>query len=219
MATRYLSSLPTVLKRPHPSAELLDPVATEPRFAPAPDLEQWLRATFIQPLSVLYNPEHTHLQSASLGVLWTNVANERHGNVVAATCEIPIPSQGNTWQKARLVYQLQEWFGAVPDFLLMFHAGLCDEASDTAFCATAEHELYHAAQARDQYGTPRFRKDDGSPIWTIKGHDVEEFVGIASRYGGSGVLNPKLQEMAKALRNAPTVESHEVRLVCGTCLR
>lgn len=47
-----------------------------------------------------------------------------------------------------------------------------------------EHELYHITQATDDFGAPKFNKE-GQPVLKLRGHDVEEFVGVVRRYGAS----------------------------------
>ncbi len=83
-----------------------------------------------------------------------------------------------------------------------------------SWCAVSEHELYHCAQARTKYGAPRFIK--GKPVFSIRGHDVEEFVGVVQRYGavGTGVA-----DLAAAAGRAPEIGRAGVAAVCGTCLR
>jgi len=52
------------------------------------------------------------------------------------------------------------------------------------FSITAlEHELYHIVQSVDEFGAPKFNRDTGMPTLTLRGHDVEEFVGVVRRYG------------------------------------
>nr|WP_271894430.1 putative metallopeptidase [Phyllobacterium sp. IY22] len=46
-----------------------------------------------------------------------------------------------------------------------------------------EHELYHAGQDRDSFGAPKFRKSTGLPVFILRGHDIEEFIGVVRRYG------------------------------------
>ncbi|WP_275593268.1 putative metallopeptidase [Rhizobium gallicum] len=70
----------------------------------------------------------------------------------------------------------------MPHFLLTFDAHYASTCSDAEFCALVEHELYHAGQERDAFGAPKFRRD-GSPAFGLRGHDVEEFVGVVRRYG------------------------------------
>lgn len=213
MAARKPADL--LVARPVPPAALLAFAAPD-RSEPAPDVEAWLRRTFLEPGGSLHNPDHAHLLDARIGVLWTNVSNTRQGMFVAGTMEIPRPLQGNQWQKQRVYQQLEEWFGAVPDFLMTLSAAYCKEVSNIGFCALTDHELYHAAQARDEWGQPKFRKKDGLPVWAIKGHDVEEHFGVVRRYG---LATPALQELGRLARLKPEVSAAEIDFACGVCLR
>ena len=111
--------------------------------------------------------------------------------------------------------QIQEWFGDVPDFLITFHAGAAASMDDPSFCALVEHELYHCAQKLDDYGMPKFSQD-GSPSFCIRGHDVEEFVGVVARYGADAA---GVSAMVDAANAGPTIGRASIAGVCGTCLR
>lgn len=201
--------------RPAPPPELLTLEALD-RSQPAPEVEAWLRTTFLEPGGALYNPDHAHLLDARIGVLWTNVSLTRHQRFVAGTMEIPGPTMGNAWQRARQFQQLEEWFGAVPDFLMTLSASYCAEASDLAFCALVEHELYHGGQALDRWGLPKFSKKTGRPVYAIKGHDVEEHHGIVRRYGA---VNAGVAELVRLANLPPEVGAAEIEFACGVCVR
>lgn len=201
------------LQRPFPSAELFDLSALE-LFVPAHDVAHWLRAAFVAEGGPLTNPAHAHLRWAKIGVLWTNVPQTKQMNVVAGSAEIPT-AQGNVWQRGRHDQQLREWFGIEPDFLITLDAGYATQASDLAFCALVEHELYHCAQKRDVFGAPKFTRE-GLPSFGIRGHDVEEFVGIIERYGAAGGAGATAQFIAAAGR-APTVGAADISGICGVC--
>ena len=53
-----------------------------PIFVPAPELESWLRSTFMDEDAPLQNEDHAHLREASIGVLWTSIWNTRNGRRV-----------------------------------------------------------------------------------------------------------------------------------------
>jgi hypothetical protein len=55
-----------------------------PTFIPAPELETWLRSTFIEEGAPLQNDGHFHLRLAQIGVLWTSIENARNGRRVVA---------------------------------------------------------------------------------------------------------------------------------------
>lgn len=202
-------------RRPRPPEALLDD--TRPAFAPSPELRAWVRSAFLEDGGPLFNRDHAHLRRANIGFLWTNVPNKRQMRAVAGTAEIP-SSQGNVWAKARARCQLAGWFGAPPlHFLITLDAGYAAGCDDLHFAALLDHELYHCAQARDQYDCPRFNKD-GDPIFAIRGHDAEEFVGVVRRYGPGGAASG-VSELVDAAAQEPTVARARISQACGTCRR
>jgi putative metallopeptidase len=206
------------LIRPRPPAQLLDVDALlgPPLFAPAPDLLAWAIETFIDPDGPLHNPDHVHLTAARLGMLWTNAGNSHHGRRVVGQCEFRPPggSQGK-WARARAEAQLYGWFGEKPDFLLTFEARYAATCSDAEFMCLVEHELSHAGQQQDEFGAPAFTKD-GLPVFAMRAHDVETFIGLAARYGA---VEAGVRELMEALSRAPSVAPAEVGFACGTCSR
>lgn len=203
------------LQRPLPPVELFETESAVPVFLPAPDLEAWLRDTFVAEDGPLHNPEHMHLQVASIGVLWTNAKNTRNGRRVVGQAEHRPPggSMGK-WARARAAAQLWGWFGRQLDFLLTFDAHFARDCSDAAFCALVEHELMHCGQANDEYGMPRFSEESGTPIFCLRGHDVEEFVSIVRRYGAQAA---RVDELVEAALEGPTVALAAIGAACGTC--
>lgn len=199
--------------RPQPPLTLLDPMAPA-TFLPALDLSEWMLATFVAEDGRLLNEDHAHLRFATLGALWTNVGNSRQMRRIVGQCELGEPKamQGK-WAKARQEVQIMEWFGDVPDFILTFDAGYAAACSDAEFCALVEHELYHAGQERDGFGQPKFTKE-GRPKFAMRGHDVEEFVGVVRRYGASAA---GVTDMVEAAKRAPEVAAVKIAQACGTC--
>jgi hypothetical protein len=198
--------------RPQPPAFIFDS-PDQPLFTPAPDLIEWAVKTFIESGATLYNDDHRHLNFATLGALWTNVPNGRAGRRVIGQCEMGLPPLAK-WGRARMERQLLDWFGQVPDFVLTFDAYYAAECGDAEFMALVEHELYHAAQARDPFGAPRFNKQTGRPIFTMRGHDVEEFVGVVRRYGAEAA---GVREMVDAANRGPEIARVSIAQACGTC--
>jgi hypothetical protein len=202
------------LARPRPPEELADPLRVPELFRPAPELEAWVRATFLADGAPLLNEDHAHLTQAVLGVLWTNVSNRRQQRTILATAEQPTP-RGAKWAVARAEHQLVGWFGAVPDFLLTFDAPIAEQLDDTTWCALVEHELYHCAQALDDYGAPKWHRD-GTPMFAMRGHDVEEFVPVVRRYGAT---SPDVQALVAAARDTRgRVPVVSIAGACGACL-
>lgn len=200
-------------RRPFPPPEALDAVPSV--FLPAPDLAAWARSTFIAETAQLANPDHAHLQQAEIGFLWTNEPNERRGRLILGMCQL-LPPSGDKWAAGRAVHQIETWFGDVPDFLITIYAPRAAEMDDPSFMALIEHELYHAAQDRDQYGGPKFDKQTGKPVFAMRGHDVEEFVGVVARYGADAA---GVREMVSAANRGPSIAPAAIASACGNCLR
>lgn len=202
--------------RPMPPATMVDELDARDLFAfrPAPDLADWLRTVFIDAAGQLHNPDHGHLEHATIGALWTNVLNTRSGRRIVGQAELGEPRGAmGKWAKGRVAQQVREWFGREPDFIVTFDALHAVECTDAEFCALVEHELYHCAQEHDEFGSPKFRLD-GSPAFAMRGHDVEEFVGVVARYGAeaSGVAR-----LVEAAMRGPTVAPVRIAHACGTC--
>jgi hypothetical protein len=211
-----MSSTIELVGRPYPPARVCDENRGEMLFVPAHDLADWVKRTFIGE-GLLYNPDHDHLLDAELGFIWTNVECIRQGREVVGTCEIA-NAHGGKWTKGREAFQLAEWFGVVPDFVITLdavHAGALDDGS---FCALVEHELYHAGQAYDKRGEPRFDRQTGAPVYCLRGHDVEEFVGVVARYG-AGAASTGVLGLVEAASMPPLITPSRVSAACGNCLR
>lgn len=216
LGERGAGPLTGVNTRPRPPERLL---GSEGFFthavAPAPELHDWARATFIDEAAPLVNEEHAHLREARLGFLWTSAPNAKQGNRVVGLTE-ECKFLGNRWAKVRFEQQVAGWFGdPLPHFLLTFDAGFAEEASDAAFCALVEHELLHCGQERDGFGCPKFTKD-GEPRLAMRGHDVEEFVSVVRRYG-VGAAAGRTADLVEAARATPLICAADVAGVCGTC--
>lgn len=196
-----------------PSAELRVQSVCDPMDAiePAPALWHWIRATFLEESSPLYNGEHQHLRFADVGILWSNVGNHRQMRTILGHAEMPM-ARGGKWAKARHDLQLRDWFGGVPDFAITLFAPWCAAADDASFCALVEHELTHCAQARNAFGAPRFSRSTGRPIFALRGHDVEEFVSVVRRYGPS----PDVQLLVDAVNQRPPFDVAHIAAARGT---
>jgi len=197
---------PTI-RRPRP--------ANAGRFQPAPDVRDWIQEFIVSIAGCLHNPDHAHLQGADLEVIWAPEAFQKQGRTVIGTAEEVVFRAGG-WQKARQEEQFYQWFGHIPTFLITLASDYCASCGDAEFCALVEHELYHVAQARDMFGGLAFKKD-GSPKLEIRGHDVEEFVGVVRRYG-VGDPNGAIARLAAAARGPAQVSRVSLEGACGICL-
>lgn len=180
---------------------------------PAPEVGDWIQRTVLAGGGPLHNPDHAHLIDADVAFLWASGGFAKQGRVVLGQAE-QVMFRGGGWQKARQEQQMIEWFGRVPAFLITLAADYCAACSDAEFCALVEHELYRIAQELDEFGVPKFRKD-GSPKLALRGHDVEEFVGVVRRYGAS----QDVRRLVDAANKPAEVGDISIARACGTCLR
>lgn len=201
------------MTRPFPPAEIIEEMGD--RFVPDEALGEWVFASFIDEDAPLVNEGHAHLREARIGFLWTNCDNAKQMRVVLGQAEIMPPMAMGKWQRARAVRQIEEWFGEVPDFMITIHAQSAATMDDVSFCALIEHELYHCGQERDIFGGPKFTQD-GRPKFAMRGHDVEEFVGVVARYGSEAT---RVRELVEAGNAKPLIGTASIDGICGTCLR
>lgn len=180
-------------------------------------LSRWVQEVFIDPEGTLHNPDHAHLELAGIGFVWTDAALERKSKRVIGAAEIPNP-RGNPVSKLRARWALEELDQWDADFLVTLDSVWCHQANGIEFLALLEHELYHCGQATDENDLPRFNQRTGEPIWTIRAHDVEEFVGVVRRYGAEA-SSQAVEELVEAARGDPEVGDVDVAAVCGTCRR
>jgi hypothetical protein len=203
-------------ERPFPPAELLKPGGL---FMPAPEVTEWAQTSIISPNGPIHNPEHSHLRFENIGVLWTNVYNEKGMVQIVGTAEM-LSFRGSRWQKARQEEPFRRWFG--PKFhnlkcLITLYAPVCGVVENFTWCSIVEHELYHFGHAVDEFGEKRWNQDL-LPIITMRAHDVEVFIGEVRRYG-VGHAAGQTAELVKVAKRRPEVGAAKVRAACGTCLR
>ncbi|EPF66292.1 Prophage PssSM-02, Orf45 [Pseudomonas syringae pv. syringae SM] len=182
------------------------------RLVPAAEVWDWIQSVILADTGTIHNEDHSHLIDADIQVMWASSSFEKQGRRVLGQAE-QVAFRAGGWQKARMEQQMRDWFGDIPDFIITLAADYCATCSDADFCALVEHELYHLAQATDQYGQPAFTKD-GAPKLKLQGHDVEEFVGVVRRYGAS----PDVQLLVDAANKPAEVGKLNISRACGTCL-
>ncbi|PPS62648.1 hypothetical protein CR917_17410 [Pseudomonas sp. BRM28] len=193
-----------------PPADLLESLWLT--LQPAPDVWEWIQAEILATTGSIHNEEHAHLIDANVGVLWASSAFAKKGRTVLGQAEQLMIRAGG-WQKARQEQQMRDWFGEEPEFLITLAADYCAQCTEAEFCALVEHELYHIAHKLDKYGAPAFTQD-GLPKLEMRGHDVEEFVGVVRRYGASH----DVQLLIDAASRPPEVAKINISRACGTCL-
>lgn len=200
------------MHRPMPPVSLVDLSGFGIRLTPAPEVWEWLQAEILADTGSIHNEDHAHLLDADIRVMWASSAFSKKGRTVVGQAE-EVAFRAGGWQKARMEQQMMDWFGDVPAYIITLAADYCSQCSDADFCALVEHELYHIAQAKDKYGAPRFTQE-GLPKLEMRGHDVEEFVGVVRRYGAS----PDVQELVEAANKPAEVGTLNISRACGTCL-
>lgn len=183
-------------------------------FAPAPLVRAWIQSAILEEAGPLYNPEHSHLIDADFEVLWAAGGYESKMRRVVGQCE-EVTFRASAWAKLRQEQQMREWFGRVPDYLITLDAQYAAECAEADWCALVEHELYHIGQ-KIEYGAPAFGRD-GKPKLMIRGHDVEEFIGVVRRYG-AGADDSAVSRLVRAAQSAPEVSRLKMSQACGTCL-
>lgn len=208
---------PSPFSRPMPPAGLgeVRTDGTAQRFQPAPDVGLWVEATILADGAPLQNPDHHHLRGADLEFLWASGAFEKQARIVIGQAE-EVAIRAGGWQRWRVEQQFEDWFGRMPAFLITLAADYCAQCTDAEFCSLVEHELYHVAQALDAFGAPKFTRQ-GMPVLRIRGHDVEEFVGVVRRYG-KGRENSAVSQLVAAAQRRPEVHTADIAHACGTCM-
>lgn len=200
------------MDRPYPPPSIVEQADFRMRLSPAPEVWDWLQAEILADTGSIHNEEHAHLIDADIRVMCASAAFTKKGRTVVGQAE-QVAFRVGGWQKARMEQQMMDWFGDVPAFIITLAADYCADCSDADFCALVEHELYHITQATDKYGQPAFTQD-GLPKFEMRGHDVEEFVGVVRRY----VASPAVQELVDAANNPAEVGKLNISRACGTCL-
>jgi len=203
------------MSRPPPPASLVELSELSDfgiRLTPAPEVWEWLQTEILADTGSIHNEDHAHLIDADIRVMWASAAFTKKGRTVVGQAE-QVAFRAGGWQKVRMEPQMLDWFGDVPAYIITLAADYCAQCSDADFCALVEHELYHIAQATDQYGAPKFTQE-GMPKLEMRGHDVEEFVGVVRRYGASQAV----QELVDAANKPAEVGKMNIARACGTCL-
>jgi hypothetical protein len=199
------------MQRPFPPEHLREPGFL---IEPANEVADWLQHAFVREDAALMNPDHEHLRVADLACLWTNVPYIDGFMPVVGAAEL-VKVQGKPWPKAEKTDHLCLMHGHIPDMRIWLYAPFLATCDDASFCAVVEHELYHFAQKLDKDGIPKF-DPDGKPMWAQRAHDVEEFVGIARRYGVAACRG-RAKEFVAAAQSKPLIARAQIAGICGTC--
>lgn len=211
------------ITRPRPPDTIGQIIGSHPlNVMPALDMPLWALQTFLEPNSRLFNQDHYHLydhiQNGNIQFLWSAGNYIKAGNQVIGLTE-QVVFRCSYWQKVRQEQQMMEWFGLqTPEYVITLDAGYCLSCSDAEFCALVEHELYHISHEYNEFDMPKFHRDSGLPMLKIRGHDVEEFIGVVRRYG-AGHPDSRLSQLVKAANNMPEIAKVDIAHACGNCLK
>lgn len=210
------------LTRPEP------PDLPEEAFAPAPELAAWARAAFLAEGAPFWAEDHAHLTEARIVWCWTTCEGRSKGRQIVGECALA-QARGRQWAKQRDLWLVRQWWrempdydpeefeGGEPDAIITLYAPWCRAAQDSSFGALCDHELYHLAHKVDGYGLPKRNQATGRPEWEIKGHDVEEHIGVVRRWGARAL--PEVERLLAAARKPPEIAEAAVLAGCGTCRR
>lgn len=127
-------------------------------------------------------PEFEEVREAEPAIDWLmrHEPKIRHNKAILGECHVP---SVNGALSGVFDWLLERTFGRIPDFLIVLDAGYWVDASDLQREILVFHELSHCTQAKDAFGSPRFNKQTGEPIFGLQGHDIEEFNQVVRRYG------------------------------------
>lgn len=178
---------------------------------PSTDMDAWVRSVFMDSKSPIYNRDHDHLKEATIGYLWTNQEYIKTGRRILGQAKLGEPAGSDAWARARQTVLLRSWFGDIPDFVITIFAPYWHTSDTVSRCALIEHELYHCAQAFDAFGGPRFDRE-GLPVWTMRAHDVEEFVGVVRRYG---TWSSELKALSEVMERGQTIARAKIEGICA----
>lgn len=201
------------ITRPMPSESFVAEFHPYNRIIPADGVYDWVQEQIISESGNLHNPDHEHLSGADIAFMWAANAFTKKGRSVLGQAE-EVMFRAGGWQKSRMEQQMHEWFGHQPEYIITLAADYCLQCSDLEFCALIEHELYHVAQKTDDFGAPAFYRESGLPKLCLRGHDVEEFVGVVRRYGASA----DVQGLVDAANKPAEIAKINIARACGTCL-
>lgn len=171
------------------------------RFERDEQLEHYVRTEFTARGGLFWDPEHAHLQTATIGVVWSNARHVVRKSEKAGAMELlPDPeSEPKTWAEARRRDYLADVYGGDwPRWEMTLSGVWAWRYDDRQFFGLIDHELCHAGVAKDDFGAPRFSNKTGEPVWALRPHDVETFVGTTARWGAHAAGAAEL--VAAALR-------------------
>lgn len=164
----------------------------DPDFLPyqLPDPEE---SPAIYAARLCEHEEHAHILENELRIEYLMACDGviKGGKQVIGAVHLPTV-QGRL--KGLFEMMLAQFFGAMPDFLMVIDLPWWEQASERDREALVWHELCHIKQETDKLGEPKFDRD-GNPVFGLVEHDVAAFHSEVARYGA---WSPDLEEVMAA---------------------
>ena len=145
---------------------------------------------------LMNDPEHAHLREHDIqfAYLFRNAPKAKGGKVVLGSVHEPT-CQGD--MRDVFEWMLGRLFGSLPDYVMILDRGFWEGVTPQTREALLYHELCHVKQALDEYGSPRFNRQTGEPIYRLVAHDLEEFNAVVAKYGA---WSPDIADFIAAAR-------------------
>ena len=139
--------------------------------------------------------EHKHIAENEIKIeyLMAREAKRKGGKQIIGAVHLP-SVQGKLKDLFEML--LADFFGEMPDFLMIIDEAWWMEASAFDREALIWHELCHVKQETDGFGDLKFDQD-GNPKFGLVEHDVSAFHSEVARYGA---WCPDLQQFVKSIK-------------------
>lgn len=131
---------------------------------------------------LMNDPEHNHLRENEIRIeyLFRHESKQKGGKFVLGSVHEPT-CQGE--MRPLFEWLIERLFGSMPDYVMILDRGFWNSVTPQTREALIYHELCHIKQKLDEYGSPRFNRITGQPIYGLVAHDLEEFQAVVAKYG------------------------------------
>lgn len=144
---------------------------------------------------LIEDEEHKHIREEEIKIdyLMARTSKRKGGKQIIGAVHLP-SVQGRLKDLFEML--LADFFGEMPDFLMIIDEAWWSEASPIDREALCWHELCHIKQETDGSGNLRFDQD-GNPKFGLVEHDVSAFHSEVARYGA---WEPELQRFVQSIK-------------------
>lgn len=130
--------------------------------------------------------DHNHLDQARIALAWMlDVKADIDGHLVLGKCK----------KATDLDREFREY-----DFVILLNATAWKHFSEKQRAALVDHELHHAALAKDKKTGDPVMDERGRRVYRIRKHDIEEFKGVVARHG---LYKHDLEDFARTCNESP----------------